>query len=284
MLKMAFALILMAFSAENQTLTWVYTTAVPGVSLPKANIVDERHPLIQLYHSEFRDYQQTGFSATVPRIEMELRTKKLVCFPGSSDATRRKEFTYLTPQYIQPAPHLVVRKELGLRLLQQNKNGISLKSILHDTSLKGLIGEARSYGNVIDTLISENQSNNLKKGVFETFSPNPLNMLEKGRADYTIEYPFILHNLKEAGAIGNDLMSIPLTDVGHSMTQYLACSRTPEGLAVIKRADHIIREHVKDPKFWVGVLESIPEMDRPAFQKEINKYVESRAKAPIIIE
>ncbi len=284
MLKLAFALILTAFSAENQTLTWVFTTAAPGISLPKANIVDERHPLVKLYQAELSDYPQTSFSGTVPRIEMELKGKKLVCFPGSSDATRRKEFTYLTPQYIQPAPHLIVRKDLGERLLKQNKNGINLKSILHDKSIKGLIGEARSYGTIIDTIIHENQPNNLKKGVFETFSSSPLNMLEKGRADYTIEYPFILQNLIEVGSVGKDLMNFPLNDVGHSMTQYLACSKTPEGLKVVKRADRVIREHVKDPKFWAGVLESMPEADRPAFQKEINKFTESRIKAPIIIE
>lgn len=289
MLTLAPLLIAFAFAADKpvadkKTITWVYTASSPAISLPKSNIVDDRHPLVKLYHDQLSEYSHHSFSATIPRIEMELKSKRLVCYPGSSEASRRKEFTYLTSQYIQPAPHLVIKKDLAARLSQQHKNGVSLKEVLRDKTLRGLVGEGRSYGNIIDSLITENEPNNLKKGVFETFGPGPLNMIEKGRADYTIEYPFILHNLRQSQLIGKELVDVPLVDVGHSLTQYLACTRTPDGLAVIKRADKIIRDNIKSPQYWTGVLQSMPEADRPAFQKEIDKFIESRAKQPVIIE
>jgi len=284
MFKLGSLLILAAFSSEPQTITWVFTSASPSISPLKANIVDDKHDLFKLYRAQLSDYQHTSFTGTIPRIEIELKRKTLACYPGSSDASRRKEFTYLTSQYIQPAPQLIVKKELADRLRLQYKNGIYLKEILKEKKLAGLIGEARSYGVAIDKILSNNLPNNIKKGVFETFGPSSLNMIEKGRADYTIEYPFILHNLRESALIGTELVNLPLLDVGQSMTQYLACSKTPEGLAVIKRADKIIREHVRDNQYWTGVLQSMPEADRPSFQKEINKFVETRSKTPVIIE
>ncbi len=265
------------------TITWTFTSIDPSISIPKANIVDENHPLYQLYKSELTDYEHVTFKATIPRIETELKGKNLVCYPGSSEADRRRQFSYLTSQYVQPSPQIVARKEIAERIRKTQKKGVSLQKVLQDTSLRGLIGESRSFGSSIDRILAKGYGN-LKTGVFDTFGPGLMNMIEKYRADYTIEYPFILHNLRENAKVGLDLETIPLIDVAPTITQYIACSKTPEGHKVIERVDQIIRNHVKDPKYWTGVINSIPKADRAAFQKEIHKFTETRTKAPVIIE
>jgi uncharacterized protein (TIGR02285 family) len=283
MLKLGCFLFILSASAKAATITWTFTSVNPAVSVPKANIVDENHPLFLLYKSELKDFDHITFKATIPRIETELKGKGLVCYPGSSEAERRRQFSYLTSQYVQPSPQIVARKEIAEKIRKNQKKGVSLKKVLQDSSLRGLIGESRSFGASIDQIINKDRGN-LKSGVFDTFGPGLLNMIEKYRADYTIEYPFILHNLRENAKVGLQLESIPLTDVNPVITQYLACSKTPEGRQVIEKADLIIRHHVKDPKFWTGVLESIPKADRAGFQKEIQKFIDTRTKAPVIIE
>jgi uncharacterized protein (TIGR02285 family) len=283
MLKLGSLFIFLSAIAHAATITWTFTSVNPAVSIPKANIVDENHPLFLLYKSELKGYDHVTLKATVPRIETELKGKSLVCYPGSSEAERRRQFSYLTSQYVQPSPQIVARKEIADQIRKKQKKGVSLRKVLADSSLRGLIGESRSFGASIDQIISQ-ENGNLKTGVFDTFGPALLNMIEKHRADYTIEYPFILHNLRENAKVGLALETVPLKDVNPIITQYLACSKTPEGRVVIEKADQIIRQHVKEPKFWTGVLESIPKSDRAGFQTEIQKFSEARVKAPVIIE
>lgn len=269
-------------ASAAETLTWVLTTAAPGISMPKDTIITEEHPLMLLYKEHFSDYQYTSFKATVPRIEAELKSKRLVCFPGSSEANRRREFAYLTPQYLQPTPEIVMRKEIADRLFP-HRHAISLKELLKDKKLRGLIGEARSFGSEIDTILNDN-SENLRKGVFETFGSGLLNMIEKDRADYTIEYPFIFRHLQTIERIGKDLVSFQVSDASPTIVQYLACSKTPEGLAIVKRADKLIREHIQEPKYWSAFVQALAEKDRVRFQKEVDAFIASRKKASIVIE
>ena len=287
MFKTCALLLTMALAAEppigSPTINWVLTSPAPDPKGPKTNIIDEHHPLFLLYQNGLTGYQHVITKATVPRIEAELKGKKLACFPGSSEAQRRKQFAYLTPQYIQPSPQLIATQKAAQYLREKYKSGLTLKEVLYDANLKGMVGEARSYGATIDAILAQG-SPHVHKGVFETFGPNLLTMLEKGRADYTIEYPFIWNYLKETGQAGSQLVSLPLKDVGNFITQYLACSKTPEGLEVIRKADRIIRDNIKSAKFWNPVLETIPPADRAEFQKEIHSFVENRTKAPIIIE
>ncbi|MNL51409.1 hypothetical protein D3C87_1745080 [compost metagenome] len=109
-------------------------------------------------------------------------------------------------------------------------------------------------------------------------------MIETKRADYTIEYAFIAKSFKEGQPKYADIVSVPFADVEPVMTQYLACSKTPEGLEVIRRADKIIREHIKDPSYWIGVLESVPTVEKAQFQKEIDKFIVERTNHPAIIQ
>jgi uncharacterized protein (TIGR02285 family) len=272
-----------ATKSDTRTITWIFTSPSNLNSDVKTNIVDENHPLFRLYRQNLSDYQHTMIRATIPRIEVELKSKDLVCYPGSSEAKRRKGFSYLTPQYIQPAPELITSKSIVEKYFKENHEGVSLKELLKDKRLRGLVGSGRSFGPEIDELISAS-SPGMRSGVYDSFGPSLMQMIEKGRADYTVEYPFILEYLQKNNGISTNLVAIPFSDVNHSVTQYLACSKTADGLTIVKRADQTIRENVRKPEYWKGVIESMPEKSRRPFQKEIEKFIEYRAKKSIVIE
>ena len=265
---------------QKPILTWLFASTPENSPMP--SIVSPKHPLFLLYQSGLSGYEQNIFTGSLPHIEMELKSKKLVCFPGSSEAVRRKEFAYLTSQYIQPAPRIVMTKAMAEKVNAKYKK-ITLKEILNDSSLRGVIDQSRSFGPEIDKLLSEN-SKNIKKGVFDTFSNTIFVMIQKGRADYTIELPLILNFSKQKHKTDSSLVSLKLMDVEPYITQFLACSKTPEGLQVVKAADELVRKNIQDPKYWEGVLLGMNASERSHFQKEIDKFVKSRTSAAVIIQ
>lgn len=271
-------------AVKDQTVTWVMTSSNSQTTAPeKTNVISDKHFIFKLFTESLSEYSHTVLIATVPRIEVELKSGRLVCFPGSSEANRRKQFSYLTSQYIQPPPQVVMQRVMAEKLLKKNKHGVLLKDLLKDKSLRGLVGESRSFGNTVDQILASTE-NRISTGVFDALGANVIQMIEKGRADYTIEYPFILDGLKKSNQVAGSIVTIPMIDAGPSMTQYVACSKTPEGKAVIKRLDKIIRDNIRRPEYWQTVISSIPLSEQSAFQKEINKFIEVRSKNSVIIE
>lgn len=265
---------------KKPVLTWVFAATAENSPMP--SIVSPKHPLFLLYQSGLKGYEQNVFAGSLPHIEMELKSKKLVCYPGSSEAVRRKEFAYLTSQYIQPAPRLVMSKAMAEKVNAKYKK-ITLKEILNDSSLRGVVDQSRSFGPEIDKLIREN-SKNIKKGVFDTFSNTIFVMIQKDRVDYTIELPLILNFSKQKHKTDSSLVSMQLMDVEPYITQFLACSKTPEGLEVVKAADQLVRKNIQDPKYWEGVLLGMDASDRSHFQKEIDKFIKNRTESSVIIQ
>jgi uncharacterized protein (TIGR02285 family) len=268
---------------KSQSITWAFTSAPDKLQSVQSNLITSHHELFRLYYQYLEEYEHTGMVATVPRIEHELQKKRLVCYPGSSEAVRRREFAYLTPQYIQPSPQLVVSKKTAETLLRGGVKSVRLADILDNRGLNGVIGKGRSFGPSIDKILGE-KNQNLNVMLIETFGTSALKMIRSRRVSYTIEYPFIVKALTENNQELSDLVTIPLSDVDTVMIQYLACSKTPEGLEVIRRADEIIRRNIANPSYWVGVLETAPPESKKSLQKEIDKYIIERRKAPVIIE
>jgi len=272
-----------ATTLQSESIVWAFTATAEKTSSVQPFFLTSRSELFRLYYKNLSDYNHSIFTGSIPRIESELKNKKLVCYPGSSSADKRKEFTYSTPQYIQPAPRLITRKEIADKILKKGEKSISLREILHHKELNGLITEARSYGPSADKIIAE-KPNNLKTQFLDTFGSTILQSIAAGRVDYTLEYDFIVRTMKEGNPRFTELVSLPISDTSSTIVQYLACSKTPEGLAVIKRADEVIRKNIARSEYWKAFLESIPANERGSFQSEIDKYIAERTKAPVIVE
>lgn len=268
---------------NTPTIIWVFSTLADKNPTVQTSLVTNRHELFRLYYKDFADYSHVTRAASLPRIEQELKTKNLACYPGSSEAERRKAFSYLTPQYIQPSPRLIIRKDIAEKFLKPHQKSVSLQEIVNHPELTGVRGVDRSFGPDIDKILSS-KSAHLKTITLDTFGPGAIETLEHKKADYTIEYGFIFDSFKANNQRYKNIISVAINDIPPFITQYLACSKTSEGLAVIKRADEIIRKNVVKSSYWEGFLATIPLKERATFQKEIDKFVANRSKAVNIIE
>lgn len=275
-----------SYAVQKPVLTWAFATSTKAVpSTTSTNIINDKHALYKLFVKNLNNYDHVVLEATLPRIEEEIKSKKLICYPGSSEFSRRRNFTYLTSLYIQPAPQLVVSKDLGKQLLKKFHGSVSLKKLLLEPNLRGALAEGRSYGETLDHIL-KGEKVNLKRQVYNTFIQTVVNQIKIGRMDYTLEYPFIVKALEEKSSAKNDvkLMTIPLSDAEEYVTQYAACSKTPEGLKVIKHIDEVVKKNVADKSYWTGVLNSLPASERADFQKNIDKFVRLRQIKSDIIE
>ncbi len=288
-LLISFNCFLFSFAAEssdkNPEITWAFVNSTRSLNLPNTNIFNENHFIFKLYKTKLADYNHTIISATLTRIEAELKSNKLVCFPGSSEFTRRKEFSYLTSQYIQPSPQLIVSAETGKKILKKYKGKVSLTEILNDPGLKGTVAEGRSYGEVMDGILKKNPSRNLSQSVYSAWIKTVSMQIKNGRLDYTLENPFVVREL-EASDKHNPvkLVTIALSDSDKFVTQYVACAKTPEGLKVIRRLDQVIMNSVGMKQYWQGVLKAIPKEEREDFQKHIDSFVSHRQHHSLIIK
>lgn len=269
---------------KKPVMTWAFATSSKTLPPPKSNIVNEKHPLFKLYYEGLKDYEQLIMAATITRIEADMQSKRLICYPGSSEFTRRRAFAYLTSQYNQPAPQLIMTEDKGKALIKKLGGHITLKKIIQVEELKGSLAEGRSYGETIDRILASHKGN-YKRQVYNTFIQTVTPQIKNGRVDYTLEYPFVVQEMEKADTTSKvRLMIIPLEDAEHYVTQYTACSKTPEGLAIIKRLDKIVKKHVTDPTYWKGVIGSIEPKDRVEFRKHIDKFIEKRSKESVIID
>lgn len=270
--------------SQKPVMTWAFATSSKSLPPPKSNIVNEKHPLFKLYYDELKDYEQLIMAATITRIEADMKSKRLICYPGSSEFSRRRSFSYLTSQYIQPAPQLIMTEEKGKALIKKMGGHVTLKKLIQVEDLKGSLAEGRSFGETIDRILASHKGN-YKRQVYNTFIQTVTPQIKNGRVDYTLEYPFVVQAMeKEDQTSKVRLIVIPLEDAEHYVTQYTACSKTPEGLAIIKRLDKIVKKNVSDPKYWSGVIGSIEPKDRAEFQKHIDKFIEKRSKESVVID
>lgn len=272
-----------SINTSTPTIIWVFSTLADKNPTVQTSLVTNRHELFRLYYKDFPDYVHVTRSASLPRIEQELKTKNLACYPGSSEAERRRSFAYLTPQYIQPSPRLVIRKEIAEKFLKADLKSVSLQEVVDNHNLTGVRGEDRSFGPEIDKILSSKTAH-IKTLTLDTFGPGALETLEHKKADYTIEYGFIFDSFQANNPRYKNIISLPINDIPPFIVQYLACSKTADGFAVIKRADEIIRKNVAKASYWEGFVASIPMKERASFQKEIDKFIGNRSKAVQIIE
>lgn len=263
-------------------LTWAFSAMDNLTNLDKKNYMTEESEIFLNYKENMPEYKHVFMYANVPRIEFELKKNKRLCYPASTNVEGRKSFTYMALQHLSALPYVVIRKEALKAMKLEHAKSISLKRLVQEPSLTGLRSAGRAFSREIDDILTSEGSNVRDKAV-APFSAGILESLVHGRGDYTIEYTKILRSLQGNPPHFEALVSLPIEDAKEVLKVYIACSKTPEGLEVIKKADKIIRENVHKPIYWQARLDSAPESDRVKFKKEIERFIERRRKSPDLI-
>lgn len=261
-------------SAEKPTITWGFSDARNLTGKAYARAITENHPLFHLLQKNLSDYNHEIFIGTVSRIENELKQRQLTCFPASTTIEGRVEFSYLTPLSMYESPMLVIRKDVTDKF-QGKGHSLSLTKIVQDKEMEGTLIESRHYGVKIDRLLEQAKAN-IHRQVLAPIGANTIQMVASRRADYTVEFSFIVDDLRESGELNPDLYIAPIEEAPDSSPMYVACSRTPEGLKAIRRIDEIIRKNVITREYREAIFYG--KSPSKTYERDVDHFIKARAK------
>lgn len=202
--------------------------------------------LSKMFMLALPDYNHTFFEGNVQRVLGEMDKTPNTCSTVVFKTPERTKIAYFTPVGLMPPPRIVTRASLA-KAWVGSASSISLKALLKKTKVHGETGVRRSFGDQIDAIIQSVQNNNLKRNRYDFFPKNVFDMISNGRADYTLEHPYIIERyLKDPRY--SDIVFLEIEEATEPLYVHLACSRSPLGLQVVEQADKWIREKIRTPE------------------------------------
>lgn len=267
---------------DRALITWAFsdTSGVPLTS--RSFLFTENQNLYHLLVAGLPEYRHDFFCGSVLRIEHELKKGPRICYPASSNAEARKQFTYLTPLYVSPSVVLVLRKNLAEKF-KTASGKISFRKLLKNKSLRPILSEGRSYGPILDKIINEIRPD-VPRHITQPFVVNTVDIISHDRADYSIEYDFIIKEYLTSNSRNGDVTIVPIEEILSFNTQYLACSKTPEGLEIIRKVDKFLRVEAKKPAYRDAILAFNANHENKEFLRAVEEFIRTRDDHPQIIE
>ncbi|WP_342620896.1 TIGR02285 family protein [Rhodoferax sp. GW822-FHT02A01] len=242
----------MGNATELPTINWMVQDIAPIWMLdngrPTTGTMDA---IIQMLMDEWPDAKHEFTVVSTPRALSNLSNGVESCLAGSVNTPERAKFSYHSPAFLVAPPQLIARPQI-IAKLAKNSNGEILPATLFDRAdMKGLIEQKRSYGPVLDALLSRRSPNS---GIHEVLradaGSNLLKMVALGRGDYFLEYDTIFAyqlnrnpELRSAGFI-----TAPVA--GNAMVKFgFSCPKTEWGRRTIKRIDALMIKFAALPEF-----------------------------------
>jgi uncharacterized protein (TIGR02285 family) len=207
---------------------------------------------------------------TVPpkRLEASLRDLPNACAFGMLKNAERVAFLeFSQPFPIQAAPGLMVREAdlPRLRALQDAKGRLSLQGWLSNPDLKLGQAEGRAYGAAVDDFVAALPARRVERVSSQNPALNLLRMLERGRVDGVLMFPFepgalaATHGLQLKG-----LRLLPLVEQPTARQGHVACSRGELGAELVRRANVVLAEPQMQTGYGSGTPPPPPPpLDRP---------------------
>lgn len=265
--------LLLCLNCSAKTIMWARWNAPPnfivdGPFLGEGilNVVEKelKKALPQYTHEEIE--------AGIPRILKEAEVKSPICNAGWLNTPEwGKLFYFSKPIFIIPSNGLLIKASLARELLKE-KGTHSLQSIL-DKKSNWVLGVGRLYGEGIDDVLIKNNYQKNPKISNVTSSLLAHKMLQLGRIQYTLGYPFEAEYYNELLKSNSDkIVYIPLSDNSPFVEVVAACPKSSWGAAVIKD----INKTLDDKKRLERIKQAFTRWLSPSEQKrllpEITKF------------
>lgn len=208
---------------------------------------DTGHGAIDLARRQITDslpgYRHVEVKAPIARILREIKSGEHWCVAGLLRTPERDAFTLASlPIYLAPGHRLIVRSE------DRQKFGpgepVSLESVLSNTSLRALIERDRSYGPVIDELLSRHPE-------IASFpaSLQGVRMLMAGRFDYLLERESTAFYYARQLGDPQRLIGLPFKEMPDALLLRVLCPRNRWGAAVIGEINQALLKIRPTPEY-----------------------------------
>ncbi|WP_431259937.1 hypothetical protein ACQ86G_07135 [Roseateles chitinivorans] len=175
------------------------------------------------------------------------------CHLGVLRTPEREAVAYFFDTHLIPPHQLMVRRSALPKLPRFTDGDADLEKIWAEKQLRGAIVAGRSYGRALDALLARRPAGVIDEYTTSDFGGNMLSMIAIGRADYTIEFDFVLANqqeLRAAAAAGNasgkgkvstaDLVSVPIEGFSSPVISGIACPRNAWGKRTIEQVERVL--------------------------------------------
>lgn len=182
---------------------------------------------------------------------------------------REKLFYYSDVTVVIPAPRLYVREDSPILDMVQDGT-ISLVDLLKSGRFVGISEKGRSYGPEIEKIFSEYGSPFCVRATPNTERIHEL--VSEGRADFYIEYSFILQQyLKDAGLESN-LVPVKIAEHPPYVLVYAVCTRNEFGKKVIERINEVLRRTKGTAEYREMFLRPAENLDERSKSEYENLY------------
>jgi uncharacterized protein (TIGR02285 family) len=228
------------------------------------------------------NYQHKFILANPLRVWAEFSAEKNVCTVPSNKTSQREKYAYFAPVGLTNSVGIVVRKD-RMDKLQLNFSSTSLIQLISGrTDLRGYVASGRSFGESVDNLLSTNGSNLIRQVV--PADGNMLQMLDRNRMDYTIEYPQILEYYNRKHLFYHEMQFIPIDEAPQSIKVYVACTRNKWGEQVINDVARAIQDAAGTSAFRQATLDWMPPDLVTRDKKKFEKFFDDLVKEIDVIK
>ncbi len=188
---------------------------------------------------QLTQFEHSQKEMNVARAWVDIAKGHNLCILLSLDNKNRRDFAHFSMPYGQRLPvQLVMRRDTFNKLNEPKQ--VSLKQILHNEGLTGLVQSSRSYSKEVDSMLAN--SENLGLITSAASSTQLIKMLDKGRIDYFIEYEEVVDYYRKD--LLSDIVFVKIEEVDALVIAYVACTKNAWGLSVIMGVNDLIKRKV----------------------------------------
>lgn len=196
----------------------------------------------------------------------ELTTHDNVCLFNKIKTSEREETAYFSaiPIQVFPPNQLIV---LDNKKLPQ---AITIQEAIHHYKLNIAVQSGRSYGEETDIQLRENKKSlSAIEGLNST--GRVMKMMLNGRFNAIVEYSTVVEtNLKEQGdeSLLSRISAHQILGGAGFSHGFIACSKTPEGLHIIKVINSVLKQEDMQNMMVDLNLSYFPEISHPSIKNE----------------
>lgn len=225
-------------------------------------------------------YQFTDLYADMPRTLELWKQNKNVCSGAALRTPEREAWAYFTAfSYQVPHRYMVVtaHSDFIMGLPQEP----SLKTLLNQKKWKGVFVRDRSYGEEIDQILkqAEKRTPVFIKNTSEGYMAL-LQMIAKGRYDYTIEYESVVRAFNEKNYPAKPLLIKGMKESSPAVVFYLACTKNEWGRNVVLKADQVLQSLAGTKEYQSAVESWLDGETLKNSRKILDEFYQKRAKGP----
>lgn len=231
---------------ERKTIVWMRSSFTP-ITIVEGPDQDQGYVdrWLALVEGRLPDYRYYRVTATTQRAMDEMKTRPNICSPAFLKTPEREALFVYSKPYLQMLPNGMVTTQAKLDALKPflDKSGqLRLDALLGSERFRVAAQAQRSYGAVIDQALAAHDRAVTRQHQQKTLTSN-LKAMATNRADfdgylgYAVEFEYYVRQLD----IGPHLFAfLPVAGQPLLLPAYLACSRSPEGEAFIRRVDALM--------------------------------------------